>query len=275
MSLEKRFAAVPPQLFTVNGTANGVVTITDSSLFKVKQVVIVASTARSNLELEVKNVMSPTEIVVGPRTGNIFATTDISAYLTTDGANIFANEQKRPVITADEFERATYEEEPTVAKRAILVDEFGNKITQSNPLPTTAVVNLGNISIGTVGQGAPNTAANAWPVKVTDGTDTLSVNPDGSLPTKPKQASTNNITTVASSLANQMFLAANPNRIGATVYNESTQILYLKLGAVASATSYTVQMGPKTYFEAPYGYTGQIDGLWVGENGFARVGELT
>ncbi len=275
MALEKRFPAVSPQFFTINGSATGIATVLDSSLFKVKQVVIVSSNVRPNIEVEVKHVSSPTEIVLGPRTGNIFATTDLSLYLTVDGAFVFANEQKRPTITADEFERATYEEEPTVAKRTILVDEFGNKITQANPLPTSAIVNLGDITIGSVAQGEPNTIANAWPVKVTDGTDTLDVNSDGSVNVKLPQASANNITAITSSIFNQVFLVTNLSRIGATIYNESTQILFLKLGAGASSISYTVQMGPRTYFEAPYGYTGQIDGLWQSADGFARVGELT
>lgn len=177
--LEKRFAAISPQLFAASGTTSGVATIPDSSLFKVKQVVIVASSTQPNLELEVKKVQSPTQIVLGPRTGNIFATADISAYTTTDSAYIFANEQKRPTITADEFERATYEEEPTVAKRTILVDEFGNKITTDNPLPTSATINVPPINVDTVGQGAPAVNADAWPVKVSDGVDTVGVSTVG------------------------------------------------------------------------------------------------
>lgn len=101
------------------------------------------------------------------------------------------------------------------------------------------------------------------------------VNSDGTVSTKAKQPATNTITSVASSASNVTLLAANANRLGATVYNESTAILYLKLGATASATSYTVQMGASTYYEAPYGYTGQIDGIWASANGNARVGELT
>lgn len=40
-----------------------------------------------------------------------------------------------------------------------------------------------SISVGsiTADQGAPNTNANAWPVKVTDGVDVVAVNPDGSI----------------------------------------------------------------------------------------------
>lgn len=101
------------------------------------------------------------------------------------------------------------------------------------------------------------------------------VGTDGSLATKQKQASSNAASNVAASVTNVTLLATNVNRIGATIYNDSTSILYVKLGATASTTSYTLQMGSKTYYEAPYGYTGQIDGIWVAANGSARVGELT
>lgn len=101
------------------------------------------------------------------------------------------------------------------------------------------------------------------------------VGTDGSLSTKQKQAASNAATNVAASATNVTLLAANTNRIGATIYNDSTSILYVKLGATASTTSYTLQMGSKTYYEAPYGYTGQIDGIWSVANGSARVGELT
>lgn len=177
--LEKRFAAVPAQVLTANGTTSGLVQIADTSLFKVKQCLYVASNTKPNLELEVKKVISPTQMVVGPLTGSIVATADISLYLVADGANVFANEQRRPTIIGDEFERATYEEEPTVAKRVILVDEFGNRITEANPLPTTAEVNLGDITIGSVAQGDPNTLANAWPVKVTDGVSATGISDVG------------------------------------------------------------------------------------------------
>lgn len=180
MAFEKRFAAVPTQIFTANGGANGSVSIADTSLFKVKQQVVITATGQQNLELEVKKVLSPTSMIVGPITGSINTFTDISAYTTAASANIFANEQKRPTIIDHEFERAVYEEEPAVAKRVILVDQFGNKYDDDNPLPTSATF-TGSISVGQVDQGDPNTNANAWPVKVTDGTDTLGINPDGSI----------------------------------------------------------------------------------------------
>lgn len=180
MSFEKRFAAVPAQILTANGGANGSVSVPDTRLFKVKQQVVITAVGQVNQDLEVKKVISSTSMILGPITGNINTFTNLSSYTTAASAKIFANEQKRPQISADDFERAVYEEEPTVAKRVILVDEFGNKFDADNPLPTSATFS-GSISVGAVGQGAANTNANAWPTKISDGTDVLAVNSDGSI----------------------------------------------------------------------------------------------
>lgn len=146
--LEKRFRAVPSQLFTASGTANGIVTVPDTSLFKVKQQVIVAANTLTNLDqLEVKDIFSPTQMMVGPKTANINTPQNLSAYTVALGANIFANEQKRPQVPSDDFERACFEEEPVVAKRVIMVDKFGNKIDDNNPLPVNASVSVGDINV--------------------------------------------------------------------------------------------------------------------------------
>jgi hypothetical protein len=70
-------------------------------------------------------------------------------------------------------------------------------------------------------------------------------------------------------------LASNTARKGATVFNDSTSAVFLKFGATASATSFTVKVASGGYFEVPFGYTGILDGIWVSANGSARVTELT
>lgn len=80
---------------------------------------------------------------------------------------------------------------------------------------------------------------------------------------------------VASSATNVTILAANTLRLGATIWNDSTAVLYLKLGATASATSCTVKLIADAYYEVPFGYYGIIDGIWSAANGAARVTELT
>jgi hypothetical protein len=89
-------------------------------------------------------------------------------------------------------------------------------------------------------------------------------------------AGTAAVTSPASSATNGTLLAANIARIGMTVFNDSTATLYMKYGATASLTSFTVQMGPGAYWEMPVPiYTGQIDGIWSAANGNARITEMT
>lgn len=139
---EKRLAAVAPQAFIADGTDRGAITVADTRLFKVKQQVSLMASALPNLALEVKKILSPTLLIVGPCGPDINKTEDVSAYTVAALSFIFANEQKRPSIPLEEFMRAVYEEEPTVAIRSMLVDKYGYDYTATNRLPVEATVNL-------------------------------------------------------------------------------------------------------------------------------------
>lgn len=77
------------------------------------------------------------------------------------------------------------------------------------------------------------------------------------------------------------ILAANADRKGATVFNDSTANLYLLLAAgTASATNFTVILEAADYYELPVVqggvYTGIIGGVWASNStGAARVTEFT
>jgi len=89
-------------------------------------------------------------------------------------------------------------------------------------------------------------------------------------------SSTTAVTSVASALVNTLLLAVNADRLGATIYNDSNSRLFVKLGAVASTTSFTVRLESQGYYEVPFNYTGIIDGIWVSvASGFARITEFT
>lgn len=94
---------------------------------------------------------------------------------------------------------------------------------------------------------------------------------------KEQRSSTATLSNVASSASSVTLLSSNANRLNATIFNDSTQVLYVKFGATASATSYTVQIAANGYYELPVSniYTGIIDGIWASANGNARVTELT
>jgi hypothetical protein len=147
--LEKRLLAVSPQLFIVDGGTDGLVTVGDTSLFKVKQEIIIAADTLQNLDnLEIKKIVDSTTMYVGPKGGSINARINISAYTVFLNAKIFANEQKRPSIPFEEFTRAVYDEEPVVANRTISVDKYGEYYTIDNPLPVQ--LSNGSVNIGTV-----------------------------------------------------------------------------------------------------------------------------
>ena len=80
------------------------------------------------------------------------------------------------------------------------------------------------------------------------------------------------VTAVAAAVASSVLLAANAARKGATVYNDSAAELLVRLGTPAAAATFTVDMLPGAYYkEVPFGYTGQVTGIWASATGFARV----
>jgi hypothetical protein len=92
--------------------------------------------------------------------------------------------------------------------------------------------------------------------------------------TKPGTATQTSV--VSTVTTNTTLLAANANRLGASIYNESTSVLFILLGTgTESTTVYTLQMAAGAYYEVPNAFTGIIKGHWVTANGSARVTELT
>jgi hypothetical protein len=91
----------------------------------------------------------------------------------------------------------------------------------------------------------------------------------------PPVSATSTLSNVAASASNVTLLAANSARLGATIYNDSNNVLYVKLGTTASTTSFTIRLLSQSYWEVPFNYTGRIDGIWNGSNGSARMDELT
>jgi hypothetical protein len=79
---------------------------------------------------------------------------------------------------------------------------------------------------------------------------------------------------VAGSATSVTLLASNTAARGRIIHNDSTAALYVKFGATASTTSYTVRLDPDAYYEFPAPlYTGVVDGVWSSATGSARVTE--
>lgn len=99
----------------------------------------------------------------------------------------------------------------------------------------------------------------------------------GTLRVVQTNTATSAVTSVAASASSVTILAQNLSRSGAAFYNDSTAICYLKLGATASTTSYTVQLPAGAYYELPTTrcYVGVIDAIWASATGSLRVTELS
>jgi hypothetical protein len=79
---------------------------------------------------------------------------------------------------------------------------------------------------------------------------------------------------VASSATNVTLFASNAAAKGRMIHNDSTAVLYVKFGATATSSSYTVKMASDSYYEFPEPvYTGIVDGIWASANGAARCTE--
>lgn len=93
-------------------------------------------------------------------------------------------------------------------------------------------------------------------------------------------ATTGTKSSVAGSASSVTLLAANADRAGAIITNDSSAVLYVDLsGGTASTTSYSITLGgssaaPFEAYEVPFGLTGLITGIWASATGNARVTEF-
>lgn len=128
-----------------------------------------------------------------------------------------------------------------------------------------------------VNQGLSSSFVNAWKVVITDGASSVfgtSTTPmwvtgamtvanvvtvTGSVINKILGSTQTVVSSTNASVTNFTILAANPNRSHALFYKTGNGTAYLKLGATASPTSYTIQMQNNSYYEMPERYTGQVD----------------
>lgn len=144
------------------------------------------------------------------------------------------------------------------------IDSSGVQYSGSNPFPISGTVVVSSI-----------TASTASALIDSTGVQYSGSNP---VPTKEIKPATGTNSSVADNAASTTILASNTARIGATVYNDSSATLYLLLGSTAaSTTNYTCRVASMGYYEVPFGYTGQLTGIWATDpgDGAARVTEIT
>lgn len=108
-----------------------------------------------------------------------------------------------------------------------------------------------------------------------DGVDGGMVADDNPLPVR-ELSDVATRTSVPAAAVNTLLLATSASRRGAIIVNDSSATLRIGLGTVAvSANDYTVAVGPGGYWELPYGFRGQVRGIWEAANGSARITVLT
>lgn len=175
-AIEKSWPAVAPQAFTADGTAQGVVTIANTTGFKVKQQIVISASGLPDKVVKIMRFISPTSFYVGPTNPTagqgLTGRQDISAYTVAAGAFAYAQEQPKVTIKPDDIWQAIYRQEPGTTIGVEIDDKWGNAIDSvigvdgKNRLAVDAAITVESIEIGTVDQGLPNTPANAWPVEV-------------------------------------------------------------------------------------------------------------
>ena len=113
----------------------------------------------------------------------------------------------------------------------------------------------------------------------TDG-DALKVNADGSLPISgtfnvgAQLPGTVTVTNVGASVTAVTLAALNTNRRGLSIFNNSSALLYLKLGSGATTSSFTAVLNPQSLYELPEPiYQGIVTGIWLAAAGNAGVTE--
>lgn len=158
MAIEQKWPAVAPQLFTGNGTQFGVIKIASASGFKVKQKVSISAVGQPTIQAQVKRVIGPDTVIVGPfpttqQTNTMTARTDLTAYTVAASAYILAEEQDKAKLNPYDIWQAVYDQEPAVALRNVLVDEYGRyfaTVTDADGnirLAVDAAVSIGDLTV--------------------------------------------------------------------------------------------------------------------------------
>lgn len=164
------------------------------------------------------------------------------------------------------------------------IADGGNSITVDGTVAATqsGTWNIGSITTlpalpagaNAIGKLAANTGVDIGDVTLNNalGAGTSDAN---TIRVTESSAATSVVTSVASAITSTVLKAANTARRGLTVFNNSTSVLYVNLGATASSTAFTIKMQPDSYYEVPFSYNGAVNGIWVAANGAALVTEIS
>lgn len=140
-------------------------------------------------------------------------------------------------------------------------------------------------------QGSAAAVAGAWPILVTDGTDTAQVVTSTAAAAGVNgivvyvgdvvniafdRPSTCVVTQSSVTTANVTLEASNASRRQLTIFNDGTMNLFVKFGAVATVADFSVRLSAKGFYEfqAPV-YTGIVDAIRSAGTGNVYTSECT
>lgn len=165
----------------------------------------------------------------------------------TDGTNVIGTEANPFAVsgTVDIGNDVT-------VNGTVTVDDITNPINidTTTPLDVTGTVGVTSIA-------SPVSIDTSTPLDVTGTVGITSI--ASPVTTRPVDCTSTVVTGWAASTTNGTVLASNTSRCNAVFYMDGNATAYLKLGSVASTTSFTVKLGRGAYYELPSNYTGQID----------------
>lgn len=175
----------------------------------------------------------------------------------------------------------------------VLYDSADTEVgTAGNPLRIDPTGTTTQPVSGTVtaNQGTAAAVASAWPILVTDGTNTavvttaapgaaaagLVVRIAGSVTVALAQPTTGTVTSVAVSTTVATALAANTARLGATFWNDGAAQVYLRLSAGATTALFTVRLSRFGFYELAFPvYTGIVTVITAAGTATLLATELT
>lgn len=137
MAKERILGQAGPVLFTADGAVNGLITVTSTKKFKANAKVQIKADTLPDIALNIIEVVSSTQMIIGDFSRGRETRVDLTQYTLALNASIVQGPQDRPQVPKDDQARSTYEQEPTLARRVILVDYLGRIYGDDNPIPVT------------------------------------------------------------------------------------------------------------------------------------------
>lgn len=180
---ERKWLPIAARTLTADGGLNGEVSLSSTLNFRVKQRVYLKSSTQIQIQYEVRQVNSPTSLELGVPGTPHDNRANLTAFLLSDNAVIYADSQARSNIALQELNRVVYAEEPIMAIRTHNVDPFGQSYTVDNPLPVelNGEIHVDNLSVQlTAKDDDPKPGDIHDSIRIGDGDNEVKVNPDGS-----------------------------------------------------------------------------------------------